>query len=86
MGDPAVWDAAASDTCRVSLTLVASDESLARIIGVLRRKLWSVLELHHARHDDRDELQLTARKAGGQADLLIAALRREVVVIDVAPL
>lgn len=71
-------------TCTMRITTAPTDESLARIIGLLTRRLWSVLELHHRRRRDHDEVELTVYKSGGRADLLLAALQREVVVIDVA--
>ena len=68
--------------CRVQLRLVPTDESLARVLTVLLRKRWSVLELHHRRGAVEDTVQLLASKRDGRADHLVAALRREVAVIS----
>ena len=69
--------------CRVALRLVSTDESLARVVTVLMRKRWSILELHHCRRADHDAVQLTAAKPGGRPEHLVAALDREVAVISV---
>jgi hypothetical protein len=69
--------------CRVALQLAPRDESLARVVAVLLRKRWSILELHHRRGDTYDAVQLIAAKRDGRPDHLIAALEREVGVITV---
>jgi len=69
--------------CRLALRLVPSDESLARVVGVLVRKRWSILELHHRRGDAHDAVQLIAVKPDGRPDHLVAALEREITVISV---
>jgi hypothetical protein len=61
------------------------EESLTRIVGVLRRTRWSVRELHHQGDADRHEMELKATKPDGRADVLMALLQREVIVIDVVP-
>jgi hypothetical protein len=69
--------------CSVRITAAPTDESLARVVGLLTRTLWSVFELHHRRGADRDVIDLVAYKSEGRIGRLVAALRREVVVIDV---
>ena len=69
--------------CRVALQLAPRDESLARVVAVLLRKRWSILELHHRRGEAYDAVQLIAAKRDGRPDHLVAALEREVGVIGV---
>lgn len=69
--------------CRVALQLAPRDESLARVVAVLLRKQWSILELHHRRGEAYDAVQLIASKRDGRPDQLIAALEREVGVISI---
>lgn len=68
--------------CRVALQLVSRDESLARVISVLLRKRWSILELHHQRAEGHDAVHLIAAKPNGRPDHLVAVLEREVGVIS----
>ena len=69
--------------CRLALQLAPRDESLARVIAVLLRKRWSILELHHRRGEADDAVHLIAAKRDGRPDHLVAALEREVGVISV---
>ena len=71
--------------CHVRVTTMPTDEALARIVSLLRQRMWTVLELHHRCGADRHHIELTAGKVGGRAEQLLAALEREVVVVDVAP-
>lgn len=69
--------------CRVALQLAPRDESLARVVAVLLRKRWSILELHHRRGKAYDAVHLIAAKPDGRPDHLVAALEREVGVISI---
>ena len=68
--------------CSVVLRVAPRDESLARVVTVLLRKRWSILELHHRRGSVDDVVQLMASKPDGRIELLVAALRREIGVIS----
>lgn len=72
-------------TCVLRVTMSPVEESLARIVGLLRRTRWSVRELHHHTGDERHEVELHATKDDGRGDVLVSMLRREVLVIDVVP-
>lgn len=72
--------------CSLRVTTSPVEESLARVVALLRRTRWSIQELHHRSGSDRHELELRATKTGGRHDVLVAMLRREVLVIDVEEL
>ncbi len=69
--------------CDLRVTTVATDESLARVVNLLRRTRWRIHELHLRGRCDCNEVELRATKPGGRPEVLVAALRREVVVLDV---
>ena len=70
-------------TCHLFVTAAPSEESLARIVGVLRRTRWAVEELRHRERCDHHEVALRARKCDGRPEQLAALLAREVLVISV---
>jgi len=69
--------------CSISLQVVPTDESLARVVAVLVRKRWSILELHHRRGDAHATVLVVVSKVDGETDRLRASLAREVGVISV---
>jgi hypothetical protein len=69
--------------CEVTLRLAPGDAALARVVSVLARKRWSVIELHYERGGG--QVRLSAVKPGGRAEQLVAALERDVAVISLEP-
>jgi hypothetical protein len=63
--------------------MVSNDESLPRVVMVLRRRLWSVAELHVCRRERQYEAEVTAYRRGGSTERLVTALQREPLVLAV---
>jgi hypothetical protein len=69
--------------CEVTLRLAPGDAALARVVSVLGRKRWSVVELHYRRGGGKDYVRLRAVRRDGRVEHLLAALERDVAVIGV---